>query len=442
MKKIIYILISFLVLTLRVNAASFNLTLSASSTSVEENATLDVNIVLGNMSNIENIIVCQTNVTSGDGIIINSIRGANGWSAENGSALILDSANGVSSTTTIGTINITVKGGGSLSLSNSSCTNGDEEATTSGSTLNFNVKKKDTSTTTKDTSTTTKKSEDSTLLSKLTIKDYEIEFDKEKLEYELTVDNTVDKLELEYEPVDKNAKVEVEGLEKLDVGSNIITITVTNGSKNPTKYTLTVIREDKKEYSSNNEEEILDFISKNNGIINVRVDSSDTNKLITTNILKALKKSNKDIIYTVYDGNNKKYSIKIVGKNIINTNAIDFEVTNISNYNIEDVVKNKKYMVLNFLHNGLIPKDTTLTFYNINLKENLYLYSFNSNKRELEYIRDIKNKKELVINTNNYFEYILLEEKANNSYLLLLIPIILIIIVLGAVAINIKKNKN
>lgn len=68
-------------------------------------------------------------------------------------------------------------------------------------------------------------------------------FDKEKLDYTLSVPNDLTDLIVLATPEDKNAEVEIRGNEDLIVGENVITITVTSAeTKDKTIYNITVTR--------------------------------------------------------------------------------------------------------------------------------------------------------------------------------------------------------
>lgn len=84
-------------------------------------------------------------------------------------------------------------------------------------------------------------------LSSLSFGDYTLtpSFDKDTKEYTMTVPNNVNSLVniIKYDAEDKNAKVDVKGLDNLVVGTNTIKITVDNASGDETvTYTITVNR--------------------------------------------------------------------------------------------------------------------------------------------------------------------------------------------------------
>ncbi len=109
------------------------------------------------------------------------------------------------------------------------------------------VKKASTTTTTdKKPTTTTTKSSDATLKD-LTTTITDLEYNKNKTAYTVTVDRTVNSLNLKALVNDSKAKVKIEGDENLVVGTNIIKITVTAEDGTTKVYTVTVIKNGKAE---------------------------------------------------------------------------------------------------------------------------------------------------------------------------------------------------
>lgn len=95
---------------------------------------------------------------------------------------------------------------------------------------------------------TKKKSSDNNL-SKLVVTNGELkpEFDKDKTEYNVTISNEVDKLDLSYVTSDSNAKVEVSGNGDFEVGkAKPVTVKVTAEDGSIKIYTINVTKSDKK----------------------------------------------------------------------------------------------------------------------------------------------------------------------------------------------------
>lgn len=89
--------------------------------------------------------------------------------------------------------------------------------------------------------------ENSSYLSSLTIDDFKIKetFDKDRLDYTAVVDYEHEKININATPEDPNATVNIKGNTKLEVGENVITITVISSETGDKKiYNITVTRED------------------------------------------------------------------------------------------------------------------------------------------------------------------------------------------------------
>lgn len=107
-------------------------------------------------------------------------------------------------------------------------------------------------------------------LKSLVIEGYEIDFDKDVLEYEITVDSDVDSLDITALVEDYGAWAKIEGNENFQEGKNIVTITVyaEDGSIKTYKLIvnkeaekeLTVIEDDEEEKSNINTEKIVIII--------------------------------------------------------------------------------------------------------------------------------------------------------------------------------------
>lgn len=92
-----------------------------------------------------------------------------------------------------------------------------------------------------------KKSDDKSLKS-LSIEGVELspEFDPETTDYSAIVDNSVEKIEIQAEVNDENAKKEITGNEGLKEGENLVKITVTAEDETARIYTINVTRQPKK----------------------------------------------------------------------------------------------------------------------------------------------------------------------------------------------------
>lgn len=95
-----------------------------------------------------------------------------------------------------------------------------------------------------------KKSEDKTLKG-LSVEGYEMDpaFDSEITEYSVSVGEDVEKLDIKVTPNDENAKFDIAGNEALQVGDNIIKITVTAEDQTTRLYTINVAKQAKEALS-------------------------------------------------------------------------------------------------------------------------------------------------------------------------------------------------
>lgn len=97
----------------------------------------------------------------------------------------------------------------------------------------------------------------------LTIKGYELKFNKDTLEYELYVKNDVNSLDMNIELNDSTARYEVTGNESFKTGENTVEIIVTAENNNQKTYTIKVNKEAKEVI----EEEVEESKSSSKGII-------------------------------------------------------------------------------------------------------------------------------------------------------------------------------
>lgn len=84
-------------------------------------------------------------------------------------------------------------------------------------------------------------------LKELLVKDYEIDFDAKKYEYNIEVENNVTKLDITATAAHAKAVVSIDGNTNLKVGNNKVVIKVTAENGNVREYVLNVLRKDKEE---------------------------------------------------------------------------------------------------------------------------------------------------------------------------------------------------
>lgn len=170
-------------------------------------------------------------------------------------------------------------------------------------------------------------------LASLEVKNYTIDFDKDKTNYTIIVENEVEKIDVVAKAEEESAKVKIEGNDKLEDGNNAVTITVT-GKDNTTKtYTINVIRkangEDNPSLTSNvylEELTIKDYQIKFNQKVDyydlkiaddvktlvITAKPSDDQATVEIKGNKDLKNKSKiEIIVKAHDGNQKIYTLAI-----------------------------------------------------------------------------------------------------------------------------------
>lgn len=229
-------------------AGSASVSTSVSKTTLTPGATATIYI---NVTSSSKIRGASFSITSSGDVEIVSVAGANGFtSASNGNLYSLQnlSGNALKSGSSIATVTIKIKSNaidgakGSVSLTGAKVSIQDDgnpyTVSGGGRTVNFTVSK----TTTPSTPTTPAvKSSDATLKS-LTSGVVSLSFDKNKTQYTVYVDKTVNSLGLKAVANSSKAKVTIVGDEDLKVGNNVIKITVTAENGTVKVYTVNVIK--------------------------------------------------------------------------------------------------------------------------------------------------------------------------------------------------------
>ncbi len=101
----------------------------------------------------------------------------------------------------------------------------------------------------------TRRPEEDATLKDITIENYDFDFDKDTTEYEISVLKDVEKLDIKATPTDVDSDVKIDQPEKLELGENKITITVTNDGTVKT-YTIKVNKLDEEDKSLANLESL------------------------------------------------------------------------------------------------------------------------------------------------------------------------------------------
>ena len=150
-------------------------------------------------------------------------------------------------------------------------------------------------------------------LNSIEIKGYNITFDPDTLKYSITVDNTVEQVEISANVMDKNSTIKINNVDKLTVGENLITIEVLSQSGDTRTYEIMVLRKDNVPVVS--VKDVIDTINKTTSK-SIEVEIKDEENTLSSNILKELKGKDIELKITKYENDNIKYIWSISGKNI------------------------------------------------------------------------------------------------------------------------------
>ena len=252
-------------------------------------------------------------------------------------------------------------------------------------------------------------------LKSLTIEGYELDFNPNSTEYELTVKNEVTKLNVKAVANDSSASINIKN-EPLVVGLNKIVVKVTAEDESVKEYVINVTRNnDNPTVTIDRFKEIAESTTKDTIEILVNDD------IITTSQLEMIKSSKKNIIFSHYEDNKLVYAWHLLNEDIItdtdfNTKVLfssekESEINKITNYAeafyISTPNKNKSNVKLKVL---------------TNLKENTKLYYFDdkvhlqSDKIEV----DSDSYVEFAFIENDYFLSRMTEVKKNNALAIIL----------------------
>lgn len=215
-------------------------------------------------------------------------------------------------------------------------------------------------------------------LSSLVIEGYDIDFNPDKTNYDLNVDNTVAKLNITAK-AGPEATIKINNVDELKAGNNVITIEVTAENEDKKTYTLNVTRRDDNPIATiETFASVAEKTTKDTIIIEIKDDKT----IITSDILRFIKENNKNIIVNKYEKDKLVYSWHISGKYISSIKDYD---TNIkySSDNIKEIEKLTNYseaLYLNFAYEGYLPIGTKIKIYvgdRYADGEILKLYSYN-----------------------------------------------------------------
>lgn len=302
-----------------------------------------------------------------------------------------------------------------------------------------------------------------TNVTKLTLNGEEIKLQANIYTYAISVENSVSTASFHCDLEDEKAMALLEGDVNLKVGVNKFKITVTAENGNNVVYDIVVERQELRKVVSNDKEEILTAINTGtDSVITVTVPYNDLNRQVDTEILTALKTTNKTLIYEVLNENRGlNYSVTIIGTELTNIDTFDFNITfDSENKEAIDLLSNaKKTVYIDLKENTNLQGKIKMKVYvgdKFDATNTLTLYYYDKTNNKLELItKDLKVTNSYVeIDIDKFAEYILIDESqikkssTNNSsanlsgseaILLGIIPVIVIIIIV--VVIILKKKK-
>lgn len=226
----------------------------------------------------------------------------------------------------------------------------------------------------------------------------DFELNEDNNTYNISVANSVEKLNFEYELEDKESKVDISGNENLAEGTNEIILTVTNSKGEDKKYTFWVNRKGEVDVLENDLEQIILELEGNKDKIYVAIkdsDDSDENKIIYKDVLNKLSKTDKTLTYEVLNENEGViYSIILNNiEDIEYTEDIDINLDMTSTNGDVKALVNKKDFIYIKENQIKLPIGSKIKVFGGDVFKNntkLYLYKYDEKLELLE--NDIKVK--------------------------------------------------
>jgi len=280
------------------------------------------------------------------------------------------------------------------------------------------------------------------------VKDLNVEgYDLVKVDnhnYELIVNNNVEKIKVNCSAEDSKAKVTGTGEHELKVGENKIEVTITSESGSKNNINIKVTRKDGY-YLEDLESVLNDSNIKDAGII-VNADGK-----ITKEDLEEIKKSKKTLTFNYYNEEKKLiYSWTIDGSKVKNTKDLLTTITFVTD-NLEKIGELSNYadgLYLNFSHNGTLPEGTKVKIFvgdKFKDKTKVNLYHFDKEESSLNSIEEDLTVKDgyIEFDIKHCSEYFVTRSDLgltqNNNYLIGIIAIVELIIIIAIIVLDILK---
>lgn len=275
-------------------------------------------------------------------------------------------------------------------------------------------------------------------LKSIEIEDYQIEFDKDKLDYAITVESNVTSVSIKAIASSNKATVQINNVSSLEIGNNVVTIKVVAEDGSSREYKINIFR--KEDILSVELDSLLEIIESKDNINKMEIKVSNTQSVITKDIISVIGNKNIELIVNNYQGERLLYAWYFNSKELKSIEKFD-TLVKLDALNKEKIAKITNYseaIYLNFSHSGKLPNNTLFKVYvgdkyNDGDKLNLYFYDDNLNKLDL--------KKENIIVQDGYVsfemdhcsEYILTRASYNNRSRVNILAIIEGIIILAMI---------
>lgn len=275
-------------------------------------------------------------------------------------------------------------------------------------------------------------------LKSIEIEDYQIEFDKDKLDYAITVESNVTSVSIKAMASSNKATVQINNVSSLEIGNNVVTIKVVAEDGSSREYKINIFR--KEDILSVELDSLLEIIESKDNINKMEIKVSNTQSVITKDIISVIGNKNIELIVNNYQGERLLYAWHFNSKELKSIEKFD-TLVKLDALNKEKIAKITNYseaIYLNFSHSGKLPNNTLFKVYvgdkyNDGDKLNLYFYDDNLNKLDL--------KKENIIVQDGYVsfemdhcsEYILTRASYNNGSRVNILAIIEGIIILAMI---------
>lgn len=196
-------------------------------------------------------------------------------------------------------------------------------------------------------------------LESLTVEGYDIEFDPEKLTYELFVDLLIEELSISAKQSDAKATLNVPESLILEVGSNELIFEVVAESGEVRQYVITVVRSDKAPVLSQNQTmDVFDRLASDEIWL-----SLSQNERISDELLTKIKENGKNLVLVIKDeATSFIYQYSIMHRDIDGFMKDSYELTFTSDQpeKFKELTNHAMGITLNFRHQGDYQKLRTL----------------------------------------------------------------------------------